>query len=89
MYAERWANVAGSSITRPKAEAQSVITNVGKIAKAADEHWQAAAWLLERKYPEKWCRCRNFLTDLRIALAKFSAGKYEVLSRMKAMLQED
>lgn len=30
--------------------------NVALIAHAATENWQAAAWMLERQFPERWAR---------------------------------
>jgi len=39
-----------------KAEAEAQIRNVAIIQKAAQETWQAAAWWLERRYPELWGR---------------------------------
>lgn len=40
-----------------KAEARAVARNVALIQKAAqDGNWQAAAWWLERKYPDEWGR---------------------------------
>ena len=40
-----------------KAEAEAIARNVTLIQKAAqDGSWQAAAWWLERKYPEEWGR---------------------------------
>ena len=40
-----------------KAEAEAIARNVALIQKAAQEgNWQAAAWWLERKYPEEWGR---------------------------------
>lgn len=39
-----------------KAMAEAEIRDVAIIAKAAEENWQAAAWRLERKYPERWGR---------------------------------
>jgi len=40
-----------------KAEAEAVARNIALIQKAATEgNWQAAAWWLERKYPEEWGR---------------------------------
>lgn len=39
-----------------KAEAEAVLRNVKIIQKAAETNWQAAAWWLERKYPEEWGR---------------------------------
>ena len=37
-----------------KAEAENIARNVGIIQKAAVHTWQAAAWLLERKYPAQY-----------------------------------
>lgn len=40
-----------------QAEARAESRNVAIVAKAAaDGSWQAAAWLLERGYPERWAR---------------------------------
>jgi len=39
-----------------KAEAQAHARSVAIIQKAALETWQAAAWWLERRYPEQWAR---------------------------------
>lgn len=36
------------------AEAETVLTT--RIAAASRENWQAAAWLLERRHPERWAR---------------------------------
>jgi hypothetical protein len=39
-----------------RAEGQAVMTWLLKIEAAASEHWQAAAWKLERRYPEQYGR---------------------------------
>lgn len=40
-----------------KAEAEAIARNVALIQKSAQEgNWQAAAWWLERRYPEEWGR---------------------------------
>jgi hypothetical protein len=39
-----------------KARAEGEVRNVAHIARAAVQSWQAAAWLLERQYPERWAR---------------------------------
>jgi len=39
-----------------KAESRAESRYVTIIAQAAEENWQAAAWMLERKYPERWGR---------------------------------
>ena len=38
-----------------RAEAEAEVIKVGRINQAADNgRWQAAAWWLERKHPERW-----------------------------------
>ncbi len=44
-----------------KALAQAEIVDVAMIARAAESQWQAAAWRLERRNPERWGR-RDRLT---------------------------
>jgi hypothetical protein len=39
-----------------RARAEGEVRNVGLIAAAAQESWQAAAWMLERSYPDRWAR---------------------------------
>ena len=39
-----------------KARAESEARSVAVIANAAPKNWQAAAWLLERRWPERWAR---------------------------------
>ncbi|MCO8128665.1 hypothetical protein NHL50_15750, partial [Acidimicrobiia bacterium EGI L10123] len=38
------------------AEAQAEADAVARIAEHGRTHWQANAWLLERKHPERWRR---------------------------------
>jgi hypothetical protein len=37
--------------------------NVALIARAAADNWQAAAWMLERQYPDRWGRSSVRLRD--------------------------
>lgn len=39
-----------------KAEADAIAKNVGVVQLAGGTHWQAAAWWLERRYPEEFGR---------------------------------
>ncbi len=41
-----------------KALAEAEVRDVAIIAKASEEQWQAAAWRLERKFPDRWGRKR-------------------------------
>ncbi len=46
--------------TIKRAEKEAVARNVALIQRAAQEgNWQAAAWWLERKYPEQWGKRDN------------------------------
>jgi transposase len=38
------------------AEAAAEVQSVGTIRQAGQTTWQAAAWYLERKYPDRWAR---------------------------------
>lgn len=44
------------SVAVEEAMAKSEVRDVILIAKAAVQEWQAAAWRLERKYPDRWGR---------------------------------
>jgi hypothetical protein len=57
---EPYAELA-ARVTRALAEGEA--HNVAQIAKAARESWQAAAWLLERQYPDRWGRVSVRLRD--------------------------
>lgn len=43
-----------------KAEAEAEVLMAGTIAAKSRTEWTAAAWLLERKYPERWGRRERF-----------------------------
>jgi len=47
-----------------KAMAEAEVRDVAIIAKAAEEQWQAAAWRLERKYPDRWGRKDKLSAEL-------------------------
>ena len=53
---EKWRKAAPDYIDGLLAEAESrfVEKNIKRIDKAADKSWQAAAWLLERRYPSQF-----------------------------------
>lgn len=42
--------------TLERARAEGELRNVARIQAAAADNWQAAAFLLERQYPERWGR---------------------------------
>jgi hypothetical protein len=39
-----------------KARAEAEVRHVAQISAAATDSWQAAAWMLERQYPDRWGR---------------------------------
>lgn len=44
-----------------KAEAIAEAQRLQVISKASHENWQAAAWYLERRYPDRWGRRKHEL----------------------------
>lgn len=47
-----------------KAMAEGELYDAGVIKKAAVKSWQAAAWRLERRFPERWGQQRDALREL-------------------------
>ncbi len=43
-----------------RAEAEEEVANVAIIHAATPKHWQAAAWMLERRHPDRWGRRDRF-----------------------------
>lgn len=39
-----------------EAEAEAEVRNVAIVQKAAEKQWQASAWMLERRHPDRWSR---------------------------------
>ncbi|HZK28535.1 MAG TPA: hypothetical protein VFD00_13445 [Thermoclostridium sp.] len=68
-----------------KALAESEMRDVLIIGKAGETQWQASAWRLERKFPDKWGRKRN-LTELDIEEQK---AKIELLKANKDKITGD
>ncbi len=57
-------------------------------AAAADGHWQAAAWLLERKFPGRWAK-RDAQALHEDTIATFQQAVYEVIGEASPELQRD
>ena len=48
-----------------RAEAEAEVLKVGRVSQAADNgRWQAAAWWLERKHPERWGQQTKIKTEV-------------------------
>ena len=60
-----------------KAEQDAVARNVATIQKAAQTAWRAAAWWLERKYPDTWAGNRRELAELKRHIAFLIARQAE------------
>lgn len=52
-----------------KAIASGEIGAVATVRKAAEHHWGAAAWLLERRFGERWGPDRKLIRDLERQIA--------------------
>lgn len=61
-----------------KGEVERKATLVGRIMDASDDSWQAAAWLLERKYPQEFAKAQRIMDTTDTAVLK--AAKELVLS---------
>lgn len=59
-----------------KAEAEAEMHNIALIRDAAPTNWQAAAWLEERKHPQRWGKrvqhTADITTQSRVDLRKLS-----------------
>lgn len=65
-YASRWEEIA-------KSESQAIVRNLFNIQNSANNgSWQASAWILERKYPEKFGRKDS------LDVANSSGNRYNV-----------
>jgi hypothetical protein len=60
-----------------QAAAMAEVRDVLLIGEAAKESWQAAAWRLERKFPDRWGQTRRVEVEVRKELEAF----YDALER--------
>jgi hypothetical protein len=81
-----------------EAEAKAVIRHVGLILQAANKDWRAAAWWLERKFPDEWGRKnRTILTgadrgpiavqEVHFDLSKLTDHEYQTLKELYAKIE--
>jgi hypothetical protein len=74
-----------------KAEQDAVAKAVGHVRDAMPDTWQAAAWWLERKFPEHWGSERKVVKELRRQVAELQAmlaGKASAAEEVKKFLAE-
>ena len=53
-----------------KALAEAEMKDLSVIAKASEKSWQAAAWRLERRFPDRWGRKLDVSAKTEIVLPK-------------------
>lgn len=58
-----------------RAEAIAVREHLGAVTKARDKSWQAAAWWLERKYPELYGPMRHEIAEIKKTIAELQKGQ--------------
>ena len=89
-WLERGRNELGSIYSEfleavEKAKADSEVRDVALIEKAAtDGSWQAAAWKLERKFPQKWGRVTR--TEITGAEGKPISVEVDAKTELKRLL---
>jgi len=73
-----------------EAEAQAERDYLEVIKKASDKHWQAAAWWLERKFPDKWGRFQRveheFKGGVLVVPEQQSADEWEAVVKRGAIV---
>lgn len=57
-----------------RAIAQSEIASVAKIKKAEEDDWRAAAWLLERRFSDRWASTQKVKIEVEKELEKTLAA---------------
>lgn len=70
-----------------KGEVERKATLVTRIMEASDNSWQAAAWLLERKYPQEFAKAQRLVDTTDSAVLK--AAKELVLSVPSAIGKDE
>lgn len=69
-----------------KAMAEAEMRDVLLIYQAAKDNWQAAAWRLERKFPERWSRKdRHEITGKNGGAIEIGSAKERLLKRIQEM----
>jgi transposase-like protein len=72
-----------------KARSEAEVRNVMQIQHASRDHWQAAAWFLERSFPKRWGRKdRHEVTGADGEALKISVSTDELEERVQALLNK-
>ncbi|WP_080840023.1 hypothetical protein [Cohnella massiliensis] len=70
-----------------KAMADAEVRDVLIIANAAKENWQAAAWRLERKYPDRWGRKDKVHAEVKQDVNVTNTNRQEIFVRIEEVLK--
>lgn len=65
-----------------KALADAEVIDVDIIRRAAKENWQAAAWRLERKFPDRWGRREKVEADVSHSGKVTERHEYDITQRI-------
>ncbi len=78
------------TVDAEKAQAQCIKDNLELITKHGKKKWQAAAWLLERRYPDMFGRRESLDVNAQIAVAPvdLSTLSIEDLATMRRILKK-
>jgi hypothetical protein len=72
-----------------KARSEAEVRNVMQIQHASRDHWQAAAWFLERSFPKRWGRKdRHEVTGADGGALKIAVSTDELEERVQALLNK-
>lgn len=66
-----------------RAESHAEIRNVQVIQQAGQDNWQASAWYLERKFPDKWGRKDRLEAELS------HSGKVDIKAKISEMTDDE
>lgn len=73
-----------------KALAEAEIRDVMRIERAAEVYWQAAAWRLERKFPDRWGRkIKTELSGPDGGPIEVSDAREKLIERLNDMTEKD
>ncbi len=66
-----------------KALADAEIRDVAIIARAAEDVWQAAAWRLERKFPDRWGKKMRVEQEVKQEVSGTVVNRHEITEELK------
>ncbi|HUS90007.1 MAG TPA: hypothetical protein VMW91_11720 [Desulfosporosinus sp.] len=70
-------------------EAEVHIRNIIIIQKAAQSDWKAAAWFLERRFPQRWGKSRRNLTGIEGEPVDVEIVRQKLIEKLNAIGHSD